>query len=496
MADLVLVVDDEPVQRRLIEASLEKLGYRVMCADGGQAAIDALTDKSADAIKAVILDLVMPDIDGLSVLNAMQTHGLQQPVIVQTAQGGVETAVNAMRAGAVDFVVKPAAPARLKTAIQNALKLGALEITKKRKRKPAPGNGGVTVDEIISASPKMETVKQIVTRGAKSGIPVLIEGESGVGKEMIARAIHGMSKRASGPMITVNCGALPETLVESILFGHEKGAFTGASEKHAGKFQEAHGGTLFLDEVGELPLDLQVKLLRAIQEGEIDPVGSAKPQKVDIRLVSATNRNLIDEVDRGRFREDLYYRLNVLPLTVPPLRERREDIPALIDHFVRKICAEEDRPDIKGVDANAIAMLCIYDWPGNIRQLENAIFRAVVLCDGPYLGKNEFPQLVLETQGLPLDPVFEAPSMETPLAGENRQHAPDPASLPAHEGMSLVNAKGDVVSLEEAEHRVIAFAIERYEGKISQIARKLGIGRSTLYRKMRHYGLEVEDSDS
>ncbi|MEL7429793.1 MAG: sigma 54-interacting transcriptional regulator, partial [Pseudomonadota bacterium] len=229
MADLVLVVDDEPVQRRLIEASLEKLGYRVLCADGGQAAIDALTDKSADAIKAVILDLVMPDIDGLSVLNAMQTHGLQQPVIVQTAQGGVETAVNAMRAGAVDFVVKPAAPARLKTAIQNALKLGALETTKKRKRKPAPGNGGVSVDEIISASPKMETVKQIVTRGAKSGIPVLIEGESGVGKEMIARAIHGMSKRASGPMITVNCGALPETLVESILFGHEKGAFTGAS---------------------------------------------------------------------------------------------------------------------------------------------------------------------------------------------------------------------------------------------------------------------------
>ncbi|MEM7290911.1 MAG: sigma-54 dependent transcriptional regulator, partial [Pseudomonadota bacterium] len=347
MSETILVVDDEPVQRRLLQASLEKLGYKPHCVDGGQAALDALNGKHGDKIRAVILDLVMPEIDGLAVLKAMSAQGLQQPVIVQTAQGGVETAVTAMRAGAVDFVVKPAAPKRLKTAIQNALKLGALEKTILTRKKRKPSNA-VTASEIVSASPNMETVKQIASRAAKSNIPVLVEGESGVGKEMIARAIQGMSNRSDKPLVTVNCGALPENLVESILFGHEKGAFTGASDKHVGKFQEANGGTLFLDEVGELPLDIQVKLLRAIQEGEVDPIGSVKPAKVDIRLVSATNKNLLAEVEKGNFREDLYYRLSVLPMTIPPLRERREDIPALVEHFITKISQEEDRKDING----------------------------------------------------------------------------------------------------------------------------------------------------
>ncbi len=390
MAELILIVDDEPVQRRLLEATIQKFGYRTMTADGGTSAIEALTGKHASRITAIVLDVMMPDMDGIEVLEAMRKKGLKQPVIVQTAKGGVETAVNAMRAGAVDFVMKPAAPERLKVSLKNALKLDALKGEIKRINRASTGK--LTFKEIISASPNMERVKKIATKAAESNIPVLIEGESGVGKEMIARAIQGMSDRASKSFVTVNCGALPENLAESILFGHEKGAFTGATDKHLGKFQEADGGTLFLDEVGELPLELQVKLLRAIQEGEVDPVGASKPVKVNFRLISATNRNLIDEVNEGNFREDLYYRLSVLPLMVPPLRDRREDIPELVRHFVARIGAEEGR-NISSVDQGTMETLCAFDWPGNIRQLENAVFRAVVLSESDELGMEEFPQI-------------------------------------------------------------------------------------------------------
>ena len=316
MNELILIVDDEPVQRRLLSATVEKLGYKSLAVNSGQAALDALTGKQGSKISCVVLDIVMPEMDGIEVLEAMRTAKLRHPVIVQTAKGGVETAVKAMRAGAVDFVMKPASPERLKVSLQNALKMEALEVEIKRITKASKGE--LSVDEIISTSANMEKVKKIAGKAAQSNIPVLIEGESGVGKELIARAIQGMSERANKTLVTVNCGALPETLAESILFGHEKGAFTGATTKHQGKFQEANGGTLFLDEVGELSLDLQVKLLRAIQEGEIDPVGASRPVKVDCRLVSATNRDLLKEVQRGNFREDLYYRLNVLPITVPP----------------------------------------------------------------------------------------------------------------------------------------------------------------------------------
>ena len=491
MSELILVVDDDPVQRRLLEGILDKLGYKAMSVDGGQEALDTLSSEKGKKIKAVILDLVMPDVDGIAVLNGMAADNHPQPVIIQTAQGGVETAVNAMRAGAVDFVVKPAAPQRLQVSLQNALKMGALtgeikRITKKRL-------GKLTVKEIISSSPSMDSVKQIVTKAAKSNIPVLVEGESGVGKEMIARAIQGMSGRSDKKLVTVNCGALPENLVESILFGHEKGAFTGASEKHAGKFQEAHGGTLFLDEVGELAPDIQVKLLRAIQEGEVDPVGSTKSVKVDIRIVSATNRNLLEEVRNGNFREDLYYRLSVFPMTIPPLRERKEDIPELVRHFVARLSVEENKV-INGISKNAMDLLTNYHWPGNIRQLENTIFRAVVLCESDELDVCDFPQLQAgpateQVQGLPK--VAETPPMDTPIATPH-QSAP-PANLGADEGLGLLTFEGEVISLEEAESRVIEFAMDRYDGKMSEIARRLGIGRSTLYRKMRHYGLEAHE---
>ena len=252
--------------------------------------------------------------------------------------------------------------------------------------------------DIVTKVEGMARTIRLAERAAKSNIPVLIEGESGVGKELMARAIQGASDRRGKPFVTVNCGALPENLIELILFGHEKGAFTGASEKHIGKFAEANGGTLFLDEIGELPLDAQVKLLRALQEGEIDPVGARRPVKVDIRLVSATNQDLIELVKRGRFREDLFYRLNVFPITIPPLRARSADVPDLARRFLARFCAEEGKR-VRGIANDAAALLSAYDWPGNVRQLENAMFRAVVLADGDELTVAEFPQIAAQVDG-------------------------------------------------------------------------------------------------
>ncbi|MEP0320733.1 sigma-54-dependent transcriptional regulator, partial [Bauldia litoralis] len=387
----ILVVDDDPVQRRLLSAAIERFGYRPIVVAGGGEALARIAAADGDSIALIVLDLVMPDLDGMAVLAKLRETGRLTPVIVQTAHGGIDTVVNAMRAGAIDFVVKPVSPERLQVSIENALKLGALEGELARVKRAA--NGTLTFRDIITRSPAMDRVIRLGERAAASQIPILIEGESGVGKELIARAIQGTSERRSRPFVTVNCGAIPDNLVESILFGHEKGAFTGAAEKHAGKFREAHSGTLFLDEVGELPPDVQVKLLRALQDGEIDPVGARRPSRIDFRLISATNRSLIDLVKEGAFREDLYYRLNVFPIRVPPLRERREDIPELVRHFTARFAAEEGKPGIRGVSAEALDLLLRFDWPGNVRQLENAMFRAIVLADGAMLTPEEFPQI-------------------------------------------------------------------------------------------------------
>src|SRR5206468_3039689 len=317
----------------------------------------------------VLLALVVPGTSGLDTLKELRARGLMQPVIVCTANGGIDTVVQAMQAGAMDFFVKPLAPERIIVSIRNALSMGDLKGEVDRLKKHASGR--TTFDDLIGSSPAMVMVKRLGERAAKSSIPILITGESGVGKEVIARAVHGSSDRAGRPFVTVNCGAIPENLVESILFGHEKGSFTGAHEKHLGKFQEASGGTLFLDEVGELPLDMQVKLLRALQEGEIDPIGSKRPTKVDVRIVSATNRDLGQAVAEGRFREDLFYRLNVFPIEAPALRDRREDIPALVDVFVRRFNLEEGKR-VVGASPETLAFLTAFDWPGNVRQLENA----------------------------------------------------------------------------------------------------------------------------
>src|SRR5246500_5769052 len=341
MPETILIVDDDPVQRRLIESMARRFGYDAVAVEGGDAALKLLLAGNGPRVDAVVLDLVMPDLDGLGVLARMREAGVNVPVIVQTAHGGIDNVVSAMRAGAADFVVKPANPERMQVSLRNAL--AAKKLAGELQRLKRRQDGTLSIADVITRSAAMQPVLRSAEKAAASAIPVLIEGESGVGKELIARAIHGSGARRAKPFVAVNCGAIPENLVESTLFGHEKGAFTGAAERHAGKFVEASGGTLFLDEVGELPLATQVTLLRALQEGEIDPVGGKKPVKVDVRIISATNRDLLAEVRAGRFREDLYYRLCVFPISVPPLRERAEDIAHLVRHFLLRFSAEEGK---------------------------------------------------------------------------------------------------------------------------------------------------------
>src|ERR1700687_2096318 len=390
MAASILIADDDAVARRLVENMVQKCGYETIVVDSGDAAIAMLTAPEAQAIDAVVLDLVMPGLDGMGVLAKIREAGLNIPVIVQTAHGGIDNVVSAMRAGAQDFVVKPVGIERLQVSLRNALDTSALKGELHRIKHSREGR--LTFADIITRSEAMTGVMRTAQKAAASTIPVLIEGEFGVGKELFARAIHGSGERKSKPFVAVNCGAIPDNLVESILFGHEKGAFTGATERHTGKFVEASGGTLFLDEVSELPLAAQVKLLRALQEGAVEAVGGRKPVKVDVRIVSATNRKLLDHVKSGQFREDLFYRLHVLPLTVPPLRARHEDIPHLLRHFLARFRAEENR-DISSVRADALTALASFTWPGNVRQLENAVYRAVVMSEDAELGLADFPLL-------------------------------------------------------------------------------------------------------
>ncbi len=517
MSERILIVDDDPVQRRLLDNMVRKFGYEPVVAEGGDAAASMLTGADGARIDAVVLDLVMPDLDGLGVLAKMREAGVGIPVIVQTAHGGIDNVVTAMRAGAADFVVKPVGAERLQVSLRNALAASALEGELARIKRSRAGT--LSFKDIITRSPRMLAVLRTAEKAAASAIPVLIEGQSGVGKELIARAIHGSGERRAKPFIAVNCGAIPDNLVESLLFGHEKGAFTGATDRHTGKFVEASGGTLFLDEVGELPLAAQVKLLRAIQEGEVEPVGARKPVKVDVRLISATNRDLIADVKAGRFREDLFYRLHVFPISVPALREHPEDIPELTRHFLARFAAEEGKRTTR-VSPEALAMLSAYRWPGNVRQLENAVFRAVVLAEGDAVGLDEFPQIASQIGGyVPTASVApeltaaeaagaEPPTADSPpVAAETGDHVPTASSpvapplasaggMPGVGVLALLDGAGDMRPLDDIEAEAIRFAITHYRGQMSEVARRLRIGRSTLYRKLDSLGLDPGISDA
>ena len=493
MAKTILIVDDDPTQRRLMQVVCEKAGYFVMQADDGQKAVEILQSPEGQAVSLVMLDLIMPNLGGMETLEMIKKIKADMPIVMLTAQGGIDTVVEAMQKGAADFFVKPASPERVVVSINNALNMTQLkgEVSRLQRKQ----QNAMTFDDIVGTSSALKRVVSMGERAAKSNIPILITGESGVGKEMVARAIQGSSDRGGQPFVTVNCGAIPENLVESILFGHEKGSFTGATGKHIGKFQEADGGTIFLDEVGELPLDAQVKLLRVLQENEVDPVGSKNPVKVNVRVISATNRDLAEEVTLGRFREDLFYRLNVFPVEMPSLRDRKEDIPALINHFIGRYNAEERR-DVQGVRHEVMEVLVEQPWPGNVRQLENAIFRAVVLCESAYLSAEDFPFLSAEfeasgvTAGPPLVEEF---SEDLAFAEEDISDQPRrtvPSVYGDDNALSVFDREGHLRSLYDIEKDLISLALETYNGQMSEVARRLGIGRSTLYRKVRETGLD------
>nr|WP_255536590.1 sigma-54 dependent transcriptional regulator [Pacificimonas pallii] len=502
-----MIVDDEPAQRTLLRMIVERAGYDTVEAGCGRSGLEALASPDTN-IGAVILDHSMPDMSGLEMLQALRPKCPELPVIMLTGHSTVKVAIDAMRAGATDFLIKPAKPDKIAAALSSAMssekEAGELRpITEKLPVQAA-------FKDVVGTATSFRAALKIAAKAAKRNVPVLVGGESGTGKEVVANAIHAASPRADKPLVIVNCGAIPANLVESVLFGHEKGAFTGATAKHEGRFVEADGGTLFLDEVGELPLDAQVKLLRALQTGQIEPVGGKGHLTVDVRIVAATNRDLAEEVIAGRFREDLYYRLGVVPITIPPLRERREDIPALARYFAAQLHEEGDIA-CADIDQEAMALLSNYDWPGNVRQLQNAIFRAGVLCDGDCLGLKDFPELARQsgTFVIPRGSAAAAAGASAAMAGggeadrhsahpKNGVHPPAAASgngPDQHQAGGVhshaaVDHDGHILSLADVEAAHIQYALRHYRGKMSEVARRLGIGRSTLYRKLGEHNLD------
>jgi len=468
----LLLIDDEPAQGRLVTAIAARAGWRTQRAANGDAARALLAAGQPGLIDAVIVDHWRPGLADCALIAELRAAQPYLPILVLTAQSSVDLAVEAMRAGATDFLVKPIAPDRLLAALDAATgkqaQKGELRPLAEKISQP------LAFDEVVGSAPDFRAALAIAAKAARARVPVLIEGESGVGKEVIAQAIHAASSRARRPLNVINCGAIHPNLVESELFGHEKGAFTGAFERHIGRFQDADGGTLFLDEVGELPLDAQVKLLRVLQTGEIQPIGGRATRIVDVRVIAATNRTLIDEVAAGRFREDLYYRLAVVQLTVPPLRERAGDIPALARHLLSRIAQQPGLRSL-GLTDEALAVLMAYDWPGNVRQLQNALFRAAVLCEGDALTAADFPHIVQESHA---------------HGGLSRLHGGGHSAALAGGGVTLFQPNGHMRSLDDIEADVIRLAIGHYRGRMTEVARRLGIGRSTLYRKLGELGID------
>ena len=468
MARTVLIVDDDPTQRRLLQAVVEKAGFSVLQAPDGDVGIEMATGPDAN-IHVMLLDLVMPGRGGMEVLDELSVRRPDLPVIVLTGSGSIDTVVSAMQKGARDFVVKPASPERIVVSIRNALEVDTLarEVVRLKKQ----SGGGLAFADLIGAATSMRPVIAMGERGARANIPILITGESGVGKEVVARAIRGSSERANAPFVTVNCGAIPETLVESILFGHEKGSFTGATARHAGKFQEANGGTLFLDEVGELPLDMQVKLLRVLQEGEVDPIGAKRPVTVDVRIISATNRDLAEAVAAGAFREDLFYRLNVFPIHIPPLRERREDIPRLLEHFLG-VAARELGEETKVMTPAFAAHVSALPWPGNVRQLQNTAHWLTVMAAGAELTIEDLPRHDRE--------------------GSAKREADWESALRQWAVRRLQEGETDLLGTVQPalERLMIRCALERTRDRRQEAARLLGWGRNTLTRKIKELGIE------
>jgi DNA-binding NtrC family response regulator len=460
-AQMLMLVDGDPAQLRLVSALAQRGGWRTVSAAGEDMALARLSSRDGQQLDAVLIDHSAGDVTPL--IAAMRAKRPDLPIVALTANGSVESAVAAMRAGASDFLVKPVAPDRLLAALASAVDTGVHggELRPLTEKFSMP----LAFGQIVGSASKFRSALEIAAKAASADVPVLIEGEPGVGKATVGDAIHNASPRAEGPLVHVDCAAHPANGVESLLFGHEMGAFAGAFTRNVGKICDANGGTLILDEVCKLPVDAQTKLLHLIDHGEVVPIGG-RPIPVDVRIIAAANCPLTADVQQGKFREDLFMRLAKVHLTLPPLRERLGDLPALVGHMLTRIAREPGLRELS-ISDNAMALLANYGWPGNARQLYNALFRAAVFCDGDRLDIDDFPH----------------------IAGE-RPVARAAAPVVAQEGgMALLGTDGHFRPLEEIEADVIRAAVNHYHGRMTEVARRLGIGRSTLYRKLAELGI-------
>lgn len=456
------MIDDEPTHLLMLRKICESFGHRVTTAENGEEGLFYLKQPDASRYKLVLTDLYMPVMGGKQLVKELKALHPDLPVIVITSESSEAVGLELKALGAQDFLTKPISKSRLAVSIENALQLRHLqEEVQRLNRREKSGFG---FDALIGAYSGLEESVRMARKYARSDMPVLLTGESGVGKEVFAHAIHGESVRAGGPFIAINCGAIPPNLVESTLFGHEKGSFTGATSRTIGKFREADGGTLFLDEVGELPLDTQVKLLRALQQSEVEPVGLGRAVEVNVRIISATNRPLEARVQEGHFRSDLFFRLAVLTLELPPLRERMEDLPALAAHFLNRCCAREGiAPKALGSDALRWAMQ--HHWPGNVRELENALSRAALLSEGTEIARAD------------LEP-----------AVKGQPSAKAPAKSEAAPNVSVFDhPDGSPKSIEEVTIDLVRLRLEQNDEQMTQAAQALGMPVSTLYRKLREW---------
>lgn len=471
----VLVIEDEPTQLLMIQKMCESFGFQVSQAQNGEEALFMLKDAAPELYDIVLTDLMMPIADGREVIRGLRQKHPHIPAIVITSESSEAIASELKELGAQDFLTKPITKERLKVSIDNALQLTDLQRQVERLHQRDQRAFGF--DDLICAYSGLSGCVNTARKYARSDMPVLLTGESGVGKEVFARAIHGESTRADMPFIAINCGAIPANLVESTLFGHEKGAFTGAVSKSLGKFREAQGGTLFLDEIGELPLDIQVKLLRALQQSEVEPVGLGASVQLDVRILSATNRDLQEAVDAGNFRSDLFFRLAVLPLELPPLRERPQDIPDLCHHFLQRICAKERLP-AKRLSDEALQWAIQHPWPGNVRELENTLSRAALLAENDTLRRSDVEPSAATAKS----------ETHTPPAQEARTAAVTSSAFS--------HPSGQPKTLEEVTLELVTDRLAQLDHHVGHAADSLGIPASTLYRKLREWKQEGKIADA
>jgi two-component system response regulator AtoC len=463
----IVLADDELNLRKVLGAILAREGYHVLEARDGEEA----RARVASGVAAVITDLRMPRLDGMGLLRHLVAEHPEIPVILITAHGSVDSAVEAVKLGAFDYIEKPFEQDQIRQVVEKAVRTHQLGV--KHSRPQLGERSGLGRFGLVGRSSALEQVFSIVEKVADTPSTVLISGESGTGKELIARALHKNSSRREAPFIKINCAAIPKTLMESELFGYEKGAFTGAVGSKPGRFELAHSGTLFLDEIGEIPVEMQVKLLRVLQESEFERVGGIRTLKVDVRLVAATHRDLMKEVQAGNFREDLFYRLNVVPVHLPPLRERRADISLLVEHFVDRF-NDRLKKHIVGLDPDALERLHCHPWPGNIRELENVIERTMLFCDGPTIRARDLPP---ELGGAP---------------AESSQHSADSSSTSADpETTARASSLKEIVrhETERLERELIVKALDETGGNVTQAAQRLRISRKSLQNKMKEFGL-------